>query len=137
MNDLFRNNNFFGGDASPLAIHPDVFFIHRVESECEHCPQKNNMNSWRQKEDIEFRVTCDKESAIVNFDMEKMQEVGWMENVLVQLQLKSKGKLRTTSVEDIKRSNRIVDITLADEVCLSLTRGSTNSKLFCEVRIFV
>ena len=47
------------------------------------------MNTWRKKEDIEFRVTCDKcDSVLVNFDMEKMKEVGWMENVLVQLQLR-------------------------------------------------
>ena len=96
------------------------------------------MSTWRQKEDVEFRVTCDEVSAMVNFDMEKMQTVGWMNNVILQLKIYNGGPSGTlqpnpTIITDMKKINLKVDITLADTVCLEITRGSSQTKEFCEV----
>ena len=70
--------------------------------------------------------------------MEKMQKVGWMENVKVQLKLKSGGQLlqTPTDINDMRKTNLEVDITLADTVCLEITRGSSQTKVFCEVGLF-
>ena len=67
--------------------------------------------------------------------MEKMQKVGWMENVKVQLKLKSGGQLlqTPTDINDMRKTNLEVDITLADTVCLEITRGSIQTKEICEV----
>ena len=110
----------------------------RDENECRHCPQKNDLSTWRQKEDVEFRVTCDEVSAMVNFDMEKMQTVGWMNNVILQLKIYNGGPSGTlqpnpTIITDMKKIDLKVDITLADTVCLEITRGSSQTKEFCEV----
>ena len=67
--------------------------------------------------------------------MEKMQKVGWMENVKVQLKLKSRGQLlqTPTDINDMRKTNLEVDITLADTVCLEMTRASIQTKEICEV----
>ena len=60
-----------------------VSCIHRNRPpQCDHCPTKYNLTSWREKEDVEFSVTSDQNSALVKYDFEKLYKAGrypgWM-----------------------------------------------------------
>merc|ERR1712223_1927993 len=60
-----------------------------------------------------------------------------MENTIVKLQLFIGGVdgilHKSTTINDIQRRKADVDITLADTVCLEITKGSTQQKLVCKV----
>ena len=107
----------------------------RIDDQCDHCPTKNNLRSWREKEDVEFSVTCsDPKSAVVNFNLEKMHEVGWLEDVNVELKLYKDGALQKEIViKDTHMQKKNVDITSANKVCLQFTKGSIKSQPFCKV----
>ena len=109
--------------------------IHRIDDQCRLCPTKNNLSSWREKEDVEFSATCsDPNSAVVNFNLEKMHEVGWMEDVNIELKLYKEGALQNkTVIEDIHTKKLYVDMTLADKLCLEFTKGPIKSQPFCKV----
>ena len=116
-----------------------VSCIHRNRPpQCDHCPTKYNLTSWREKEDVEFSVTSDQNSALVKYDFEKLYKAGrypgWMEDVNVELHLKREGAvLDKTAIRDAKNTkNLTVEITMADELCLELRRGS-DRKSFCKV----
>merc|ERR1712130_29291 len=104
---------------------PDL--LDRIDEQCEHCPKKDNLTSWREKEDVEFNVTCYQNSAVVNFNLEKMHEVGWMEGVKVERLLYKDGIVQDKAViEDTRIKTLNVDrhITFADKICLEFTKDS-------------
>ena len=63
-----------------------------------------------------------------------MDEVGWLEDVNVELKLYKEGALQNkTDIKDYHTNKLNVDMTLADKLCLEFTKGSIKSKPFCKV----
>ena len=58
---------------------------YRDEEKCGHCP-KRNISTWK-NEDVEFNVLFENSSALVQFSLENMNSVGWMDFVDLEVQV--------------------------------------------------
>lgn len=96
----------------------DSELIGRDEEKCGHCP-KRNISTWK-NEDVEFNVLFENSSALVQFSLENMNSVGWMDFVDLEVQVdRYKTVYKAIPIDDFNiKQQKVTDLKLKDRVCL-------------------
>ena len=113
--------------------HPDV--RPRDSSDWSHCPQESP-DTWRE-EDLNIRIDCAAEYAILYYDLSKMASVNWLENVPVTISLYDKILVKSTkAVMDFEETSAKVEgfcPGINHSICLEFNKGGEPSNSFCQV----
>ena len=116
--------------------HPAV--TNRDEEECSSCPAPHP-NTWRVVEDLEYTVTCRTSSATVSFDLEKVEEVGWLEGYTVELNYtdtEDMSMATTRTIADYSRKEEVVQGIESNYMfCLNFIGKAEVAAAFCKVAL--
>ena len=107
--------------AAAITCAPAVLVLvacYRDEEKCGHCP-KRNISTWK-NEDVEFNVLFENSSALVQFSLENMNSVGWMDFVDLEVQVdRYKTVYKAIPIDDFNiKQQKVTDLKLKDRVCL-------------------
>ena len=107
----------------------------RDADSCGHCPN-SNPDTWHQQKDLQFSVRCQDSSATIHFNLERMDEAGWLKGFIVSLEYSENddmSKAKTKLISDYQQKEITIHKIYSNyKFCLILNRNS-EVKEFCEV----
>ena len=111
----------------------------RDPNSCKHCPGPNP-NTWAQQKDLQFSVRCQDSSAKVHFNLERMEEAGWLKDFIVSLEYSENvdmSQAKTKLINDYQQKYVLIHKIFSNyKFCLKLKRNN-EVKQFCEVGFLI